>query len=175
MSKGQRGKKAGKGKRPPAGHGPRVTPAAADPQDTAYSDRLIAEVADLGDHLVVPANAPVMMAFHQLNRRRRAQLTAALRRLQPRTEKFDQEVRAALSAVKELQPGEAPTEATLEAGEELFEFLADVEDLLALVAFEPESFHRWANLPTTKDEDLLALFSRFSRSMNQGEASSSSI
>lgn len=125
---------------------------AAQPEEDRFSDELLGEV-DLD-------GVPPIREFHQLNRRRRATLTRQLSNLLPGLTRYEQMLGTGVVAGDSLVAADG------------MEFLADVEDMLATLAVDPEALRLWAQ--TAEDTTLIALFARFARSMNSGEAKSSS-
>jgi hypothetical protein len=123
--------------------------------DEGYSDRLLEDIA------AEMVNAPKMRAFHQLNRRKRAELTDLVLELMPRITRFQ--------ALQDSSPSGLDLGA---GGAEVMHLLADLEDVLTLIAVDPAEFATWAQ--DADDRHLLALFATFARSFSLGEASSSS-
>jgi hypothetical protein len=117
----------------------------------AFSDKVLAEVA--------VDSLPRILEFHQVNRRRRANLTHQITALLPRT-----------AAIQDVS--KQPTTDLAVAGD-VMDFFADVEDLLATIAVDPDAFREWST--TAEDIQLLALFAQFVGSFTSGEAKRSSI
>lgn len=135
---------------------PAAAPAgdSADVAADAYSDQLLAEVnSDL---------LPPMREFHQLDRRRRAQLTRQLTDLLPRLEPL----------VAAVDSGADTEHLMKHNAADVLELVADVEDFLAIIAIDPDAFRIWAQ--TADDLQLLAVFLRFVKTFDSGEAGSSS-
>lgn len=143
------GKKAG-AKAAPAR--PRAASGAAAPA-AGYSDALLAET------MQQMSGAPTLRAVHQLNRRRRAELTHLLGDILPRSARLEK-------AIAESSSGVTIQDA------DVMDLLADVEDLLAMLAVDSDNFAMWATEAT--DVQLLALFAQFAGSFQSGEANSSS-
>lgn len=123
----------------------------------AKTEELAAEALRKGP----PDGAPAMVPFVRVPRRRRAEFTIAL-----------EQIRTTLTE-QGVTPGEtdsAKVEAALaEHPSQVMVLVADIEDLLAPVAEDPEGFLAWA--VSAPDADLMRLFSWYVADLGEAGAS----
>lgn len=103
-----------------------------------------------------PDGAPDMIPFKAVPRRRRAELMRKLTALQERE-----------AEVKAVRGDNAEAGATPEQAAVVFDFLADLEELLVEAAMDPEAFTAWAN--SCEDRELTALFGWYVTTFQVGE------
>jgi hypothetical protein len=140
-------------------------------EDESYSDRL-AEEADAPEK---PDGSPAMVPFIALARRERAKAMRLLAKLRGSAGALEAHHGDRLAALqKAADEGielDDMDDGAFEAGADMIEMAADVEEVLLVCAEDPDEFRLWAKAAT--DNAVLDLFGWYSHSFRMGEATAS--
>lgn len=133
--------------------------------ESSLSDEMAADVKPVKK----PRGAPALWPFLQLPRRKRAEFLRGVAAVQSRQEQIEKAAEAVKAAAGQADANEG---VGIAQAADLYDILADIEELLLVVASDAEAFTKWAN--AASDDALSDLLFWYMERFQVGEARASS-